>query len=687
MLSASAQRTFFVYIYPFTSHPITHNSKFKITLLLLQSHKYFFIQISLTFLPQRISNFTKNMKNLCFSPKRSSSSFIAHYPSPSRFSLPAPPSRSLSDSVMMQTLELAEPVIVKWDPEASTYAKVTSLFYENRAEASEFIKLVNKLHNAMHALVAENSNSELLIRAQHLMQIAMKRLEKEFYQILSLNRAQLDPESVSTRSSRTSARSSLSDFADESDDEIRVASELIKEVEDDAEGVMTDLKLIADCMISSGYGKECVKIYKIIRKSIVDEGIYKLGVEKMKSSHVHKLDFEVLDLKIQNWLIAVKIAVKTLFNGERILCDHVFASSDSIRESCYTEITKEGASILFGFPENVAKNSKKSPERIFRMLDMYTAIADRWPEIVSVFAFQSTSSIVNQALNSLIKLSESVRLDLTEFETLLNKQSLKTTVTSVGVHKLSVDTMNYLSLLGDYGVLADVLIDSPPQEKGLKSFLDESFSDSSSLPAVSIWLARLIFVLVRKLDDKAKHMKDVSQAYLFLANNFQHILSKVQTSNLQYLLGDDWINKHESEVKKFGANYERVAWSHVIDAVPKNVSGMTREEARDSFKRINAVFEETHRKQLAVVIPNGRLRDEIKLSIAGKLLPAYREFYNAYRVEMVKDRKFSGVVKYAPEDMGNKLSDLFFGSGSALTSSSSSLSESGTSYSQGRTSV
>nr|DAD43207.1 TPA_asm: hypothetical protein HUJ06_001437 [Nelumbo nucifera] len=35
---------------------------------------------------------------------------------------------------------------------------------------------------------------------------------------------------------------------------------------------MSDLKSIANCMISSGYGKECVKIYKIIRKSIVDEG-------------------------------------------------------------------------------------------------------------------------------------------------------------------------------------------------------------------------------------------------------------------------------------------------------------------------------------------------------------------------------------------------------------------------------
>ncbi|KAF5799336.1 putative exocyst complex component Exo70, cullin repeat-like-containing domain superfamily [Helianthus annuus] len=605
-----------------------------------------------------------NMKT-CFSPKRSSSSFIAHYPSPSRFTLPTP-SRSFSDSVMMQTLEVAEPMIVKWDPEASTYAKVTSLFYENRVEAFEFIKLVNKLHKAMHTLAAENSNSELLIRAQQLMQIAMKRLEKEFYQILSMNRAQLDPESVSIRSSRTSTRSSLSDFADESDEDV---GQLLGAVEDDAEGVMKDLKLIADCMISSGYGKECVKIYKIIRKSIVDEGIYKLGVEKMKPNRVHKLDWDVLDLKIRNWLEAVKIAVKTLFNGERILCDHVFSSSDTIRESCYAVITKEGASILFGFPENVAKNSKKSHERIFRTLDMYTAIADRWPEIVSIFSFPSTSIVVNQALNSLTKLSDSVRQDLTEFESFLAKKSVKTIVPGAGVHKHTIDTMNYLSLLGDYGVLSDILYDTPPPEN---SFMSESFFDSSPAPAVSLKLAWFIFILICKLDDTAKHYKDVSQAYLFLANNIQHIVSKVRSSNLRYLLGDDWINKREQEVKKFAVSYERVAWSHVVDAVPKTVTEMTREQARDHFKNINIRFDETHRKQLPFVIPNSKLRDEIKLSIAGKLLPAYREFYNAYRVEMAKDRRFAGVVKYTPEDLGNALSDLFFGSGRGSMSTSGS---------------
>ncbi|KAK9134761.1 hypothetical protein Syun_014091 [Stephania yunnanensis] len=46
--------------------------------------------------------------------------------------------------------------------------------------------------------------------------------------------------------------------------------------------------MIAECMISLGYNKECVKIYKIITKSIIDEGLYRLGIERLSSHQIQK---------------------------------------------------------------------------------------------------------------------------------------------------------------------------------------------------------------------------------------------------------------------------------------------------------------------------------------------------------------------------------------------------------------
>ncbi|KAA8518847.1 hypothetical protein F0562_016379 [Nyssa sinensis] len=583
------------------------------------------------------------MRSLCFSPKTtsSSSSSISHYPSPSHRLGLSTPRRSFSDSNMERTLENAESIITKWNPDTSTFAKVTSLFYENRGEARDFIKFVNDLQKAMHFTVTENSSSEKLVRGQNLMQIAMKRLQKEFYQILSMNRAQLDPESVSARSSRASTRSSTSDYEDDdgTEDEIRRTGDSVSEVEHVSTIVMDDLRLIAECMISSGYGKECVKIYNIIRKSIIDEGIYRLGVER--------------------------IAVKTLFNGERILCDHVFAASDSIRESCFTEISKEGASILFAFPETVAKSSKKSPEKVFRTLDMYTAISEYWPEIESIFSFESTSAIRSQTLTSLNKLGESVRIQLTEFESWIQKDTSKSPVAGGGVHHLTLDVMTYLSLLADYSTaLAEILADSPPPSKSFLSeyHFDISDSDESLAPAISLRFVWFILVLLCKLDGKGKHYKDVCLSYLFLANNLQHVISRVRTSNLKYLLGDDWISNHEVKVKQFAANYERLGWDHVINSLPEDPTVvMSPGKVKECFKKFNAAFEQTCRKQSVCVIPDSKLRDEIKTSIARKITPVYRELYKTHRLKLGRERNLALSVKFTPDDIETYLSDMFLG--------------------------
>ncbi|KAK4419127.1 Exocyst complex component EXO70H1 [Sesamum alatum] len=608
----------------------------------------------------------KGVTSFCFSPKASFSTHSHHLPSPSRFAF-SPSQSSFSETVMDRTLDTVEPMVMKWDPQTTTVGRVTSLFHHDRREARDFIEAVNSLQKAMHLLLTDNSSSCGLARAKNLMLIAMKRLEKEFYQILSMNRAHLDPESVSTRSSRTStACSSTSDYEEDDEDCIRsVADEMISAVEDASTLAMEDLRLIAECMVSSGYAKECVKVYKIIRKSIIDEGIYRLGVEKYTSSQIHKMDSKVLELRIQSWRNAVITAVKTLFNGERILCDHVFASSDSIRESCFTEITTEGAMILFGFPENVAKNTKRSPDKVFRLLDMYAGICDHWLEIDSIFSFQSTINIKSQALTSLIKLGEFVRAALNDFESAVLKDSTKSPVPGGGIHHLTTEVMDYLSILADYSnILSDIFADSPPPAKHSfpNSYLGFSDSDESPAPPVSLKTAWLILALLCKLDAKASYYNDVSLAYLFLANNLQYVVAKVRTSNLKHLLGDEWLTKHESTVKQFVSNYERYGWGDVIDSIPSNrAAADTPEKIEEIFKKFNASFNQAYIKQSACVVADRKLRDDIKASIARKIVPLYREFYSAHRLTMQRARNSVSVVRFSPEDVGHRLWTMFFG--------------------------
>ncbi|XP_059626676.1 exocyst complex component EXO70H1-like [Cornus florida] len=615
----------------------------------------------------------KGMRSIFFSSMPSSPS----HSTTSSLSL-LTPSDIISESIMEQNIEIAESIITKWEVEASDYCKVASLFSEDRREAKEFVKSVKDLQAAMQFFISKNLSSDKLVRAHNLMGIAMKRLQKEFYQILSTNRNYLDPESVTSRSSGPStARTSTSDFEDyTSEDEIQnTAGSSISDAESVSENVMSDLKLIADCMISSGYGKECMKIYKLIRKSMIDESLYYLGVEKLTSTQIHKMDWEVIDIKIKSWLDAVKIAVKTVFLGERILSDHVFSSSAGIIESSFAEIAKESALTLFAFPELVAK-SKKSPEKIFRVLDLYESISDLWPEIESIFSFESTTAVRLQAINSLVKLGENVRAMLSDFETAIQKDTSKSPVTGGGIHPLTRYVMNYVVFLTDYsGILSDIVADWPlsVQSPLPESYFSSPSFDDSPTSSISVRLAWIILVLLCKLDAKAELYKDVSLSYLFLANNLNYVVSKVGTSNLRLLLGEDWLINHETKVRQYAANYERMGWSKVISSSPENpTADISPEAAKECFKRFNSAFEEVYRKQTSWVVPDPKLRDEIKVSLAKKLVPSYLAFYDKYQMMFRRDLGDDSLVRFAPDDLGNYLSDLFHGTGGSGSTSSSS---------------
>ncbi|XP_031117174.1 exocyst complex component EXO70H1 [Ipomoea triloba] len=604
--------------------------------------------------------------------KSSLSSFSGHSP-------PATPPHTFSEAMMEENIDNAEVLIKKWDPNGSSYGK---LFQENRKEAKEFVRCVKELRRAMHFLVSQHSSSGKLVKAQNLMHMAMARLEKEFYQILSANRQYLDPESVSSRSSHLSQSLSTDSEQEDggcSDNEIQEAGESISKVERLSVLAMSDLRLIADCMVSSGYAKECVNIYKIIRKSIVDEGLYHLGIQQYSSSHISKMSSNVLEDQIKNWLNAVKIAVKTLFHGERFLCDHVFSASQTMREACFTVIAKEGATNLFRFPELVAK-SKGSPEKMFRLMDLYEGISELWPEIESIFSYESVSAVRLQALSSLHKLCSSVQTLLSEFESSIHKNSSRTPILGGGIHPLTISVMDFVSSLGDYSdVLYDIIGDSAgsPARTPFPESYFESPPSASETPtsAVSARLAWIILVLLCKLDSKAELYNDIALSYLFLANNLQYVVEKVRSSFLKCLLGDNWVSKLDRKVKSYAANYKAMAWAKVFSCLPEILDpSLSPDSIKEHFRQFSAAFEEAYRKQTAYVVPDGKLRDEIKLSVAKLLVPMYREFYDTYLEVLSSEKNLEVMVRYSPDNLGNYLSDLFHGASMSRSSSSSSLS-------------
>lgn len=522
---------------------------------------------------------------------------------------------------MEENVLSAQLIISKWNLSSplSKDSNLNTLYFDNtREEANKFCEAVNDLQRAMLYFSSKDcsesnkSKSSRLVHAQHLMQTAMKRLEKEFYQILSASSSITDPDSA-------------------------VA--------------MADLRTIARTMISAGYGRECLKIYVMIRKSIVDENMYKLGLENLTFSQIQKLDWKVLDFKIQTWLSGSGTVIHTLFTGERVLCDHVFDGYDSIREACFAEIAKEAAMHFLLFPELVAK-SKKSPEKLFRLLDLFNAVLDLWVDIESVFSFESTGSVRSQASSTFLKLGEAVRFIVSEFETGIQKDGSKNLVPGGRIHPLTRYAMDYLVHLSDYEfALSEIYLDFPIQTSSpvSETLFDTSTNsspssydlDSSSVPVRIAWM---ILVLLCKLDGKAEQYKEAALSYLFLANNLKYVVQRIKESKLRQILGEGWITKHELKVKHYASSCQRLSWARVAALVP--VSYLP-----EKVIQFYESFEEAVGVQREWVVEDEGMKEEIKESVVDIILPSYRTFYDAY--SMMNDNMC------APENLRIKLMELF----------------------------
>ncbi|KAJ6895079.1 hypothetical protein NC651_021534 [Populus alba x Populus x berolinensis] len=134
------------------------------------------------------------------------------------------------------------------------------------------------------------------------------------------------------------------------------------------------------------------------------------------------------------------------------------------------------------------------------------------------------------------------------------------------------------------------------------------------------------------------------------------------------------MNGWRSTRKRYGnnaSNYERMGWSKVFAALPDaNDNQMTAPQVTDCFKRFNSSFEEAYNNQASWVVSDSKLRDQIKVSVARKLVP---------NRQLVARKE--GIVRFAPDDLGNYLSDLLFGAGGSGSNLSLSVSSSASSFS------
>lgn len=413
--------------------------------------------------------------------------------------------------------------------------------------------------------------------------------------------------------------------------------------------------------------QECCQGYSSVRRDVLDEYMSVLGVERLSIEEVQRIDWNSLDEKMKKWVQAIKIMTRVLLAGEKRLCDEVFSESELIREVCFIETAKGCVMQLLNFGEAVVI-ARRTSEKLFRILDMYDALAEVAPELEVLFGDESGELVCMEVKGVLTGLGEAAIGTFVEFESAVKGETSKKPIQGGEIHPMCRYVMNYVKLLVDYSDSLNGILENFEGESG---HLRNDDSNSESMTPIAQRLLSLLTTLESNLEEKSKLYEDNAMQYIFLMNNILYIVQKVKDSEIRTILGDQWVRKRRGQIRQYATSYLRAAWSKVLsclkdEGIGSSASNASKMALKERFKNFNACFEEIYRIQTAWKVPDAQLREELRISISEKVLPAYRSFMGRFGSQLESGRHAGKYIKYTPEDLENYLLDLFEGTPAIL---------------------
>ncbi|PHT38327.1 Exocyst complex component EXO70B1 [Capsicum baccatum] len=536
--------------------------------------------------------------------------------------------------------------------------------WSDSADSATFLDCVDELLATIrewNPMANDKSVSASLDKAEDLLQLVMFRLEDEFRTLMK--RA---VESVDHTRFQDGEHSSESE-EEEDDSEIPIAHPITNYdilIEALPAGIISDLHEIARRMVAAGYGKECSHAYSVCRREFLEESLSRLGLQKLSIDEVQKMQWTELEDAIEKWVKAVNVTLRILFPSERRLCDRVFFGFTSLSDLSFMEVSRGSTIQLLNFADAVAISSR-APERLFKVLDVYEALRDLMPQFELMFSDQYCVLLRNEALTIWRRLGDAIRGIFMELENLIRRDPAKTPVPGGGLHPINRYVMNYIRAACRSRVTLEQIFEETIVPSASAVDYREGDDRTLSSSSLAVQMAWIMELLESNLEAKSKIYKDSALLAVFMMNNERYIVQKVKDSELELLLGDDWIRKHAAKVKQYHINYQRSSWSKVLGALKIENNAISPTGAsrslKEKLKLFNSYFEEICKTQSTWIIFDEQLKEDLRISVAGTLSPAYRNFLGRLQSNSDSGRHAERHIKFSVEDLEARITELFQG--------------------------
>eukprot|EP00257_Ricinus_communis_P014305 XP_015571947.1 exocyst complex component EXO70E2 [Ricinus communis] len=539
-------------------------------------------------------------------------------------------------------------------------------------EAANYLQAVKEILAVIETVgglsVSENRKAkEIVFRAQHVLHIAMSRLEEELCHILIRHKQYFKLQYESFRSpaenvvydeSFTSVEDEIIEETSQRDGNCGESIQFTVDLVDPH--VIPDIKSIASVMSACNHVQEFCETFIGVRREALYEYLSNLKMEKVSIEDVLKLEWDCLDSEIKKWIWTMKVIIKGYLASEKRLCDQILGESTAANSYCFVEISKDSILGLLNFGQAVAMGPRKL-EKLIRLLDMYEVLAEVHLEIDALFS-ENNGSFVRIEFQELIsRLADSARETFLKFGNAISCNASVHPFPGGGVHHLTKYVMNYMRLLPEYHDTMNLLLkDQDADKSNVVVEIDDGLDISSStFCPMACHLRSITSTLQSNLIDKSKLYTNEALQHVFLINNIHYMVEKVKDSELRLFFGDEWIRKHNAKFQQHATSYVKATWSSVLSILRDG-----RTAPKERCRKFSNAFEEIYKCQTGWRIPDPGLREDLQISTSQNVILAYRNFLGINNSN-VSDKH----VKYTADHLEELLLDFFVGSPISLRNS------------------
>ncbi|KAH7679553.1 Exocyst complex component Exo70 protein [Dioscorea alata] len=628
--------------------------------------------------------------------------------------------QDIPELIIQRFTELLEKELAKYD---NNDIKLS----DNDIEGIQLLDAINrlsKLTSLLSSTFSANPKSRNAINLTGgLLHHIMTFLEEEFYTLLEDSRTKLVPTASTTSGQKPKRPPSFRASIEHDRCVLPTATAIAAAAESNNNNTNQEtstenverLKRIASEMIAAGYDAECVQVFTTARSNSLDASICNAGFEKISIDEVQRMQWEPLEASIATWIKAFRQAFTVNFPHELELCGAVFSDHRDIGRAVFCNLTRGIIVQFLDFAEAVAM-TKKSAEKLFKVLDMYETLRDAAKQMDELFLVAMSSEkeedaelamllpldLKSEMASAWSRLGEAAVANFCDLESSIKAEAGKTPVPGGAVHPVTRYVINYLTYAFEYNETLEQVFHEHKKSEKPSSMHDvdgddgHSSSNNDNLSTISnnnsstaanneddsrnegdkqspfaVQVMEVMDLLHQNVESKSKLYKDQSLSNIFLMNNGRYVMQKVKGSEeIKKLVGDTWCRKRSAEMRQYHKNYQRETWGRVLacfkdEGLQANGKVM-KPVLKERFKSFNGMFEEILKTQSVWVVSDEQLQSELRVSVSAVVVPAYRSFLGRFQQYFSPGRQTEKYIKYAPDDLETFIDDLFDGNAASI---------------------